>query len=163
MLPFHPARPVVLPARGNMPAPAAAQVALDNAIRFATDLELPVLLDRALRAGARLDRDLYLQVPSYDEHYLVFAARANRPALVQALLARGVEMPLPPLTGIDLLMEACVLGRREMARTLLTIAGYDAELPDRQRRTALHFAALGESSECVALLLDDGVRPDVFS
>lgn len=127
-----------------------------DAIDYADRSELGRLIDQALAHGARIDLDLTRSVPSYDEHPLVCAARANKPWAIPILMARGVRVPVVPANGKDLVMEACLAGRAEMVRTLIEVARYDIAITDNGQKTALHYAAFAGSADCVAVLLEHG-------
>ncbi len=151
--PLHPN-----PSASNLYAqslPGPTNVALMNAIQYASQAELPALVDRAMQMGA------VLNCPErYECNALVIAARANRPWAIGTLMARGAEVPVTPPDGVDLLMEACRNNHAAMAEALLEVAKMSIHAKDGSGKTALHHAVIAESAAIVTLLLEAGADPD---
>ncbi len=150
-----------LPAAPSAPAPypapsAQPNIALANAIRYASQQELPKLVERAMKSGATLN-----SADCYECNALVIAVRANRPWAISVLMARGAVIPDTPSNGINLLMEACRDGHDVMAEALVDVARIDVHAQDSSGKTALHYAVLSQLDEVVPLLLNFGAKPDI--
>lgn len=152
--PHLPTTPTVQPHPYPTP-PAPANIALANAIQFASQQELPKLVDRAMKSGASLNSDCY------DCNALVLAVRANRPWAIAVLMARGATLPPTPPDGITLLMEACRDDLEVVVDALLDVAKVSPHDKDANGKTALHYAAIAKSEAIVIQLLQAGADPDL--
>ena len=128
---------------------AALQHQLNTAIVYGNEYEMGMLVDRALSVGAYFDLR-----GDYANHPLVLAVRENKPWAVSILMARGVTLPDAPADGTDLLMEACKAGHAEMARVLLTVAGFSVAEKNTQGVMALHFAIISGAPDTVQVLIE---------
>ncbi len=154
-VPQFPQAPLLPPASQTRVISSPGEIALMNAICYAAERELPILIDRAMQLGASLNRP-----DCYELNSLVIAVRADRSCAVSSLMARGAAIPPAPADGIDLLMEACKNAQVRMASALVNIAKMDVDVTDQHGKTALHHAIIGGSAEIVATLLDSGAHPD---
>jgi ankyrin repeat protein len=136
--------------------PSPANITLANAIQFASQQELPKLVDRAMKSGATLN-----SAQCYECNALVMAVRANRPWAISVLMARGATLPPAPPDGITLLMEACRDDLEVVVDALLDVAKVSPHDKDANGNTALHYALIAKSEQIVAELLRAGADPNL--
>ena len=131
---------------------------LINAVAYANENEMAMLVDRAISNGAKIN---YYEF--YENHLMVIAVRKRQMHAVPILTARGLLLPDIPENGINLLMEVAAEGYEELIDPLIKIAGIDVFSTDSNGKTALHHAAIGDSDEIVKILLDYGAVPTVYT
>ena len=129
---------------------------LINAVSYATENEMPMLVDRAICNGANINH-----YATYKSHLLVIAVHNKQAHAIPILMARGLLPPYVPENGMDLLMEAAAEGYVEIIEPLITIADMDVFCADSNQKTALHHAVMGGSQKIVKILLDYGAKPNV--
>ena len=103
---------------------------------------------------------LALQVEGGDAARLADAALDGRPSAVQALIAKGVKVDEPDVTGMTPLMVAAAQGHTAVARLLIS-AGANVNAIDRDAITALMRAAASNRIETVTLLLASNADPNL--
>jgi len=131
---------------------------LINAVAYANENEMAMLVDRAISNGAKIN---YYEF--YENHLMVIAVRERQMHAVPILTARGLLLPDVPENGINLLMEAAAEGYEELIDPLIKIAGMDVFSTDSNGKTALHHAAIGDSHEIVKILLDYSAVSTVYT
>ena len=126
------------------------------AVEYATTNEMAMLVDRAISNGANIN---YYE--SYENHLMVIAVRKRQAHALPILMARGIEIPVVPPHGIDMLMTASAAGSEELIDPLIKLADIDICSRDADGKTALHHAVIGGSTKIVGILLKFGARPNV--
>ena len=126
------------------------------AVEYATTNEMAMLVDRAISNGANIN---YYE--SYENHLMVIAVRKRQAHAIPILMARGIEIPVVPPHGIDMLMTASAAGSEELIDPLIKLADIDIYSRDADGKTALHHAVIGGSTKIVGILLKFGARPNV--
>ncbi|WP_148713735.1 ankyrin repeat domain-containing protein [Chitinolyticbacter meiyuanensis] len=87
------------------------------------------------------------------------AARYDRPALIEQLLAAGADIDLENAVGETALLVAIKRGASDSAATLL-LAGARFTTVDEEGRTPLFWAVAGDDVAIASLLLKLGADPD---
>jgi ankyrin repeat protein len=131
---------------------------LINAVSYANENEMSMLVDRAISNGANIN-----YYNSYQTQLMVIAVRNKQAHALPILMARGLHTPYAPENNVDLLMETAAQGYVEIIEPLITVAGMDVFCADSNQKTALHHAAIGGSEEIVNILLDHGAQPNVYT
>ncbi|MGI4847226.1 MAG: ankyrin repeat domain-containing protein, partial [Janthinobacterium lividum] len=90
---------------------------------------------------------------------LNLAAAKGNEALAGMLINAGADVNLANLAGVTPLMGAAFSARPALMRQLLA-AGASTGSVDRVKKTAAVYAAARNCSECIAVLLDNGVAID---
>jgi hypothetical protein len=81
---------------------------------------MAMLVDRAISNGANIN---YYE--SYENHLMVIAVRKRQAHAIPILMARGIEIPVVPPHGIDMLMTASAAGSEELIDPLIKLADID--------------------------------------
>ncbi len=131
---------------------------LINAVAYANENEMAMLVDRAISQGAEINH-----YDSYDNHLMVIAVRNRQSHAIPILMARGIVMPNVPENGVDILMIAAAAGSEELIDPLINLADMDVFSCDADGKTALHHAVIGSSTKIVGILLEYGAKPNVYT
>jgi hypothetical protein len=156
--PFQTPTPNILSTNSQETTFINATKNLINAVAYASENEMAILVDRAISQGAKIN-----YYDSYENHLMVIAVRNRQSHAIPILMARGMEMPDVPQNGIDLLMLAAAAGSEEVIDLLINLAEMDVFASDADGKTALHHAAIGGSIKIVGILLDYGAKPNVHT
>jgi ankyrin repeat protein len=135
-----------------------ATLDLINAVSYANENEMAMLVDRAISNGAKINYH-----ESYESHLMVIAVNKRQPHAIPILMARGLVNPTVPQNGIDILMEAASKDYEELIDPLIAIANMDLFSKDLKEKTVLHHAVIGGSLKIVKILLEYGANPNVFT
>lgn len=133
----------------------AATLDLRNAVAYANENEMSMLVDRAISNGANINH-----FEEYGNHLMVVAVRSKQPYAIPILLARGLLPPFVPEHGTDILMEAAGAGENDLIDKLITMAGMDVFSADTHGKTALHHAVINGTANSVKILLEFGADPN---
>ena len=131
---------------------------LINAVAYANENEMAMLVDRAISNGAKINYN-----ESYENHLMVIAVRKRQMHAIPILMARGIDIPVVPKNGIDILMIAAAAGSEELIDPLINLADMSVFASDADGKTALHHAVIGGSKKIVTILLEFGAKPNVYT
>lgn len=115
---------------------------LINAVAYANENEMAMLVDRAISNGAKINYN-----ESYENHLMVIAVRKRQMHAIPILMARGIDIPVVPKNGIDILMIAAAAGSEELIDPLINLADMSVFASDADGKTALHHAVIGGSKK----------------
>ena len=133
-----------------------AQENLIFAIKNIPDDEFDRYLDQALRDGASLH--------SVDEeglYPLELAVIAQRPRVVQSLLARNAPLPVVADDGFDMVMLSASWGHSALLSMLIDAGSMVSDAQDNQGLTPLHYAVIGGHLQAAIALLDRDADIDI--